>query len=280
MPKCVQLLHQNSATITVRVIFIGSNKMPRIARKKSASGIYHVMLRGVNKQVIFHDVEDCKRFLDALRRYKPVSGYEIYAYCLMPNHIHLLIREGEESIGQALKRISSSYVYWYNKKYERVGHLFQNRFKSEAVEDEAYFITVLRYIIQNPTKAGIEKAPGTYPWSSYLSYAGNEDHLTDTGFALEMFNSRSDLIGFVCRRNEDKVLDIDVGEGRQGVTDDEAEKIFEEATGKVREREFLLLDKAAKVEYIKVLKSRNLTFDQISKLTGIPKTSVRRAYNS
>lgn len=252
--------------------------MPRIARKKSASGVYHVMLRGINKQKIFYDVEDCRRFLDSLRRYKTVCGYEIFAYCLMPNHIHLLIREGKESIGQALKRISSSYVYWYNIKYERVGHLFQNRFKSEAVEDEVYFLTVLRYIIQNPMKAGIEKAPGKYPWSSYHSYAGNDDNLTDSDFALEMFCSRADLIGFLCRSNEDKALDI--GEARQGVTDEEARKIFEEATGKAREREFLLLDRPAKVEYIKVLKSRNLTFDQISKLTGIPKTSVRRAYNS
>lgn len=252
--------------------------MPRIARTRSASGIYHVMLRGINKQKIFHDVDDCRRFMDTLRRYKPICSYEIFAYCLMPNHIHLLIREGKESIGQALKRISSSYVYWYNIKYKRVGHLFQNRFKSEAVEDEVYFLTVLRYIIQNPMKAGIEKAPGKYPWSSYLSYAGNEDHLTDIGFALEMFSSRADLIGFICRRNEDKVLDIE--DARHGVTDDEAKKIFEEATGRDREREFVLLDRSEKVEYIKVLKSRNLTFDQISKLTGIPKTSVRRAYNS
>ena len=82
-------------------------------------------------------------------------NYILYAYCLMSNHIHLLIREREDNIGMAIKRIASSYVYYYNHKYSRDGHLFRERFKSEPVNDIAYFITLLRYIHQNPVKAGM-----------------------------------------------------------------------------------------------------------------------------
>ncbi|MCJ7806540.1 MAG: transposase, partial [Clostridia bacterium] len=119
--------------------------MPRRAREKSSTGVYHVMLRGINRQNIFKDREDRQQFITTLVKYKKVSGYEIYGYCLMTNHMHLLIKEGGESIDRILKRIGASYVYWYNKKYARCGHLFQDRFKSEPVEDDQYLLVVLRY---------------------------------------------------------------------------------------------------------------------------------------
>ena len=110
--------------------------MPRQARRKSESGIYHVMLRGINKQVIFEDEEDSLKFLETLKNYKAISGYKIFAYCLMSNHIHLLLKVEKENLDLIIKRIASSYVYWYNWKYHRSGHLFQDRFKSEPVEDD------------------------------------------------------------------------------------------------------------------------------------------------
>jgi len=127
--------------------------MPRYARKKSDIGIFHIMLRGINKQTIFEDDEDRRRFMETIERFKAVSKYEIYGYCLMSNHVHLLLKETEEAISTAIKRICSSYVYWYNWKYERCGHLFQERYKSEIVENDAHVLTVLRYIHQNPVKA-------------------------------------------------------------------------------------------------------------------------------
>ena len=88
----------------------------------------------------------------------------------MSNHIHLLIREEEESLEQIFKRIGSKYVYWYNVKYQRKGHLFQDRFKSETVENETYFLTVIRYIHQNPVKAGICEKIDDYKYSSFQEY--------------------------------------------------------------------------------------------------------------
>ncbi|MGV8147276.1 MAG: transposase [Alkaliphilus sp.] len=120
--------------------------MPRQKRKISEIGIYHIMIRGINRQMIFEDDEDYCKFLEVLKTTKEKSEFEIYGYCLMGNHVHLLLREGKESLSKVMQRICSCFVYWYNSKYDRYGHLFQERFKSEVVENEAYLITVLRYI--------------------------------------------------------------------------------------------------------------------------------------
>ncbi|MGJ9459979.1 transposase [Oceanobacillus sp. CF4.6] len=98
--------------------------MARKPRKKSYSGIYHIMLRGVNRQTIFEDDEDKSRLLKTIERFKEKDKFLVYSYCLMDNHIHLLIKEKEETVSTFIQKISASYVYWYNNKYERCGHLF------------------------------------------------------------------------------------------------------------------------------------------------------------
>jgi REP element-mobilizing transposase RayT len=89
-----------------------------------------------------------------LGTYKAEFNCQICAYCLMKNHVHLLIRIGQEDLQHFMRKVGAKYVYWYNWKYDRVGGLFQDRYKSEPVEDDGYFLTVLRYIHQNPVKAG------------------------------------------------------------------------------------------------------------------------------
>ena len=105
----------------------------------------------------------------------------------MGNHIHLLIQEGKEPIEQVMKRIATRFVYWYNIKYQRAGHLFQDRFKSEPVETDEYFLTVLRYIHQNPVKAGICKAAEQYPFSSMGEYL-RIPFLVDIDFAFSIIS--------------------------------------------------------------------------------------------
>ena len=131
--------------------------MPRQPRKSSGTGIYHVMLRGINRQDIFEEQEDYQQFLIRL-----------------PNHVHLLLRERTESISISLKRLTVSYAAYYNKRYQRVGHLFQDRFKSEPVNDIEYFVTLLRYVHQNPVKAGICVKAEEYTWSSWQEYLNDE----------------------------------------------------------------------------------------------------------
>lgn len=112
--------------------------MTRKPRARSSSGIYHIILRGINRQSIFEDDEDRVKLIESFARYKEVSQCRIFAYCLMDNHIHILLQEVKEPISKILQRVSSSYVIWYNRKHERCGHLFQERFRSEAVETNSY----------------------------------------------------------------------------------------------------------------------------------------------
>jgi putative transposase len=161
--------------------------MPRVSRTKIYRGVYHIILRGVNKQTIFEDDEDKQKFLETLLKFKPISGYELYGYCLMDNHVHLLIHELVESLAVAFKRICSSYVFWYNQKYERCGHLFQERFKSEVVETRLSFLKVLRYIHQNPLKAGLTDNVFDSKWTSISEYT-NRAHIVNTEYGLQLIS--------------------------------------------------------------------------------------------
>ena len=111
-----------------------------------------------------------EQYDDLGNRLPPLCTF--YAYCLMSNHVHLLLRVNQEDIGSTIKHLAVMYAMYYNQKYSRSGHVFQDRFKSEPVNDMAYFVTLLRYIHQNPTKAGMVSKVGDYDWSSWKEYTG------------------------------------------------------------------------------------------------------------
>lgn len=149
-------------------------RMPRKSRETSGTGIYHVMLRGINRQNIFYDTKDYEIFLELLRqqthpedeRHRQLPPHcVVYAYCLMPNHVHLLLREKEETLASVMKSIVVAYAWHYNKRYQHLGPVFQDRFRSEPVNDDAYFFTLLRYIHQNPIKAGMVEEVDQFVWS-------------------------------------------------------------------------------------------------------------------
>ena len=244
--------------------------MPRQARRKSESGIYHIMLRGINQQKIFVDEEDSLRFLETLLKYKEQCGYEIYAYCLMGNHVHILLKEGKENLTLVLKRISGSYVYWYNWKYHRSGHLFQDRFKSEPVEDDAYFLTVIRYIHQNPVKAGICRNIDEYKFSSYNEYINNAT-LVDTDFCLSIID-KEQFVEFNNESNDEVCLDISDNDFR--LTDDEALKIILKTCRCKSVSDFQKFDKVKRNHYIGKFYQKGLSIRQISRLTGLSRKVV------
>ena len=249
--------------------------MSRTARKLSRSNIYHVMLRGINRQNIFEEDEDRLFFMKTLDRCKETSGFRLYAFALMTNHIHLLIEPAGEPLDTIFRRIGTRYATWYNRKYERVGHLFQDRFRSENVETDLYFMTVLRYIIQNPMKAGLEKQPGQYRWSSYLAYEKGKGAVTDTQYALELFGSREALVDYVSQDNDDFVMDEATFDRR--LREDLAKEMMSRITQCATVADFQKLDRPKQKEYVKELYRNGLSMGQISGLTGIPKATVYRA---
>lgn len=247
--------------------------MPRQARKKSESGIYHVMLRGINKQQIFEDDEDCEKFMLILQECKAISEFKLLAYCLMGNHIHLLIKPQKETLETVFKRIGGRFVYWYNVKYKRTGHLFQDRFKSEPVEDDAYLLTVLRYIHQNPVKAQICKRPQDYKYSSYAEYAGGSK-LTDTDFIYEII-SKEEFLRYSNIKNDDACLDVPLEELTR-ITDEQAQKLMAKCSKCTNATQFQALDKTAKEKNICIMHSKGMSIRQISRLTGISVGVTRR----
>lgn len=190
--------------------------MPRYPRTLSSSNFYHVMIRGNAKSIIFIDDEDRNYFLDTLARMKRGNRYKIHAYCLMNNHVHLLLEEQDDPLARAMKRINVSYVYYFNKKYNRVGHLFQGRFRSEAIEDDTYLLAAARYIHNNPVKAGIVKKPDKYQWSSYKDYITHDlqRDLINTELLLSLFSEDKmiaikKLKEFTNITNNDRFIEVD-----------------------------------------------------------------------
>jgi len=147
--------------------------LPRISRRKSQSDVYHCILRGINKQDIFFEEKDYLKFQDIIRKTKETYLYQLYSYVLMPNHIHLEIKDKNQKLSQTMHSIETSYANYFNRKYERKGHVFENRFQSKNVENDFYRFNLVRYIHQNPLKAGISKME-QYQWSSYFEYFRNE----------------------------------------------------------------------------------------------------------
>ena len=239
--------------------------MARQARVKSESGIYHIMLRGINKQEIFHDEQDYKMFIKALSNAKKLSDFNIYAYCIMPNHIHLLIKENTESVSTVMKRIGCRYVYWYNLKYERVGHLFQDRFRSEPVENDEYFLAALRYIHQNPVKAGIVNRCSDYLFSSYNWY--NKESILIDKTLVNSLMSVKDYQKFHNEREKKQFIDID-DTNKKRVSDEKAQKIFINITEGMDVTQFKKEKRGKKKEFVLKLKKEGLTNRQITELCG------------
>lgn len=252
--------------------------MPRAARVRSETGIYHMILRGVNRQIIFEDEENSIKFLQTLKEYKEKSEYEIYAYCLMGNHIHILIKEGEEELGTTMRRIGASYVYWYNWKYERIGHLFQDRYKSEAVEDDKYLLTVLRYIHQNPLKAGLIKDIKEYKWSSYNEYI-NKSKIIDSDFILDLFNkdrNKAKILFEEFHKIESDSQCLDIDESKR-IKDSEAIEIIKEVCNITHCTDIQGLHKDERDKYLKLIKEKGLSTRQIARLTGISRHIILKA---
>lgn len=160
--------------------------MPRSYRIKSLTHTYHIMIRGVNKEIIFHDDDDKEKFLQISKHYLSKYKIELFAYCLMDNHVHFLIK-AVENLNKFMQCVETVYALYFNKKYVRIGHLFQDRFKSIPVEEEKYLLECVRYIHQNPVKAKISLID-KYNWSSYKEYISKFE-IINTDYILNLFDT-------------------------------------------------------------------------------------------
>ena len=148
--------------------------MARKPRLHFSDAFYHVMLRGNGGQVIFRADEDRNRFYLLLQEGVHRFGHQIHAFCLMNNHIHLVIQVANIPLSKIVQNFSFRYTRWVNKKQKSVGHLFQGRYRAILIDADSYLLSLTRYVHLNPVKAGLVKDPVQYPWCSHSAYLGLE----------------------------------------------------------------------------------------------------------
>jgi len=250
--------------------------MARHARVISSSKIYHVMLRGIDHAALFYDNNDRVAFLERLARFKGKDAFELFAYSLMGNHVHLLLKEGTDTLALIVKRLAVSYSHAFNAKYSRSGYLFQGRYKSEPIEDDAYLLTVFKYIHHNPIKIG----EGIESWTSYNEYMDSPT-LVDTDFILGMFSNTKSKAQELLREFLGVALpeSTDIfGEARpKSLSDEEAITRIREISGLSSCNRLAELDKASRNQMLARLKKEGFTVRQLSRLTGINRGIIQKA---
>lgn len=245
--------------------------MPRQARQLSESGYLHLIVRGIGEQILFEDREDRLFFLSRLKRFCAETNVSVLAYCLMENHVHLLVHDQEHSTPLLMKKLGVSYSGYFNQKYERSGHLFQDRYRSEAIEDERYLLSVFRYILNNPQKAGLG-SPLNYEWSSVAQY-GTTDALTDTSLLCELIGNREAYDAFLREENDDVCMEYNTSS-----RDDEwAKAVIRKCLGTESGTVIQRYDRGRRDAALRQLKAEGLSVRQLERLTGINRGVIQKA---
>ena len=262
--------------------------MTRQIRQISQSGIYHVMLRGVNRQQIFENDDDYLKFIfilhdmispkDILKRPLPPKC-AIFSYCLMPNHVHILLQEKDEKLSVTVKQIASRYAMYYNNRYGHFGHLFQDRFKSEPVNDDAYFLTLIRYIHQNPIAGYLCEKAEDYKWSSWREFT-NAPHrmsaICDTSTILSRIplDELKEQIETPLPKAQ-QVLDFD---RYRGIAPDEAVIDFLKSAYDLKDpKDLQHYPKKQRYEILQAAREFGAGINQLSRLTSLSQYIVSRA---
>lgn len=247
--------------------------MPRKPRTLSNSGYYHVTLRGAGKMILFEDRDDYLACLGLVRKYAQKSGIAVLAYCLMSNHIHLVVRDDSSALSDFVRRFATSFALRYNERTSHVGHVFQNRFFSVPLESDESLLGAVCYVHQNPAKAEIASVDD-YEWSSYHAYLSDPGFL-DVNPVLGLFASNESFVAFMHEVDDSYTLP---NLYRKKLTDDEAIKAIRETLSQ-EELNALSGDSRSKRDNaLRKLKEADIGIAQACRLTGLGKGIVSRAY--
>lgn len=255
--------------------------MPRKPREYSTSNVYHIIFRGNDKSDLFYDDQDRYVFLNYIRITKEKFKYDIYSYCLMNNHIHMVIKIKEDDFSVAMKSLAIRYSNYFNKKYDRTGHLFENKFLSKKVESLEYFIHVCKYVHRNPEKANISKTQD-YKWSSFKEYKSKED-IVNKNVLLHYFNNDMEEFVNYTLNNDDindlwNLADFEI---IKKLNDDELVNIIKRKLDLKSATDISLLGKKEKDSILislKSIKGSNLT--QISRITKVNRRYISNIWEN
>lgn len=246
--------------------------MTRKPRELSSTGFYHTFFRGVNHQSLFEEDNDFRYFLNTLTFLKNNLCFELHAYCLMPNHVHLLLKESNTGdISLIMKRLLTKYVMYFNRKYERSGALIANRYKSIPVEVDQYFVPLICYIHQNPIKAGLAKNLEDYSFSSYKDYL-KCDGITNTSFSLGLVGRKE----WINLHNSYSTAKFDIPDNL-AISESKIRQIIFKYTNGIDPSLVAGWPKEKRNELISALKqNEGLSIRQIERATGISRGIISR----
>lgn len=245
---------------------------------RTVTGFYHVCARGAGKQLIFEGDEDRREFLELMRECCREAGVTVIAWCLMGNHVHLVLADYEDAMSAAMHRLLLTYARRFNKRTRRTGHLFQNRFDRRSLDTDRYLMAAIRYVHANPQEAGIALIE-RYPWSSFAEYLRAYDNDTTRGFSdpscvLELFESAKGFLDYSLSMPDgsDPVIhDMDETEWERRAFADKLAKglgvpLHEVKAASSAQRNIVILG----------LHDAGFTVRQIERYTGIGKSTVSR----
>jgi REP element-mobilizing transposase RayT len=251
--------------------------MPRRARLESVSGYYHIMTRGINKEKIFETKKEKETIMTFIREKSQEEACKIAAYCIMNNHLHIIAITEKPILINVMKKINISYAMSYNQRHERIGPVFQDRFRSENINNDRHFYGVLRYIHNNPVNAGIVPKAEEYIWSSMREYLNGRTLLIDEKVKddiMHHFMSKKSFIDF--HNLQDETIYLEVKEETEILEEKRAKRIIKDYFEKKGINDLIKPgDKDELVE--KLLKETNLSYRRIAKETGTSINTVFRA---
>lgn len=242
----------------------------RTARRQAESGFYHVVARGNGKQILFEDDAYRERFITLLGECSKRCDVRVIAWCLMENHVHLILEDEGNRLSEMMCELLSRYARYFNGRSSHVGHVFQERFFSEPIEGESYLLAAVRYVHLNPERAGI-CSPDEYEWSSYYEYM-DEPVITETGIVLGMVQGR-DGFAALC--------------GEHGGPEYAPSRRREEKDETLRSAEIILaragfgapgdvkgMPRAQRNDAIRLLRRTGFSIRQIERLTGVGRGTI------
>jgi len=240
--------------------------MPRQARAESETGYYHIMTRGINKDKIFEKDYEKEKILQFLKEKTQEEACKIIAYCIMDNHMHMILSAKKKELISMMKKINISYAMYYNQKHKRIGHVFQDRFKSENIADERYLYGAIRYIHNNPVKAKMIEKAEEYKWSSIREYLSNETMLINKEIKEEVirgFISENEFKEFHTIEDDTNYLEIK----------EEAKENKEKRAAKIMEQYFEENGITDKDLIVKLIEA-GISYRRIAELMGISLNTV------
>lgn len=248
--------------------------MPRCARKPSESGYHHVIQVGAGRQLLFYNDSDRVRYIDILRAIILEAQIDVLAWCLMSNHVHLIVRSTTVDLSKGMALLGTRYAHYFNTINGHEGPVFNGRYYSEPIESEPYLLQAIRYVHLNPEKANICSAQ-EYIWSSYRSYVCGGG-LADKALVLELLNGVDGFIGFHAQEDTYE-CSIEYDRCSSAISDERARLQAEELIAPYQLDELKRLEPGLRDSYIQEMKLREIGVRQIQRLTGIGRSTISRA---